>query len=134
VCRPAKGIPRGSRPLLFSPQRRADFSLPACAGEVPAAEAPASSLFPLHLRFPDGGEPVRIGLGPDAPEWSERTLDFTVSAATNLVLQTLARPFEVAGCDPIPLPRTPPVPATGLSSRKSGEKSRPLPSSPVRWS
>ncbi len=95
--------------ILFSPSRRADFSLPIRRGETSAVDGPASSLFPLKLHFPADLEPVTIGLGSGQQPWSGTDLAVTVSAATNLFLLTPERRFEVADCDWVPLPRSRPL-------------------------
>ncbi len=96
--------------VLFTPLRRADFSLPARRGETSAADGPASSLFPLKLHFPKDMGPVKIGLGTGQQAWIGTDLAFTASATTNLVLLTPERRFEVVGCNWVPLPRSEAMP------------------------
>ena len=92
--------------MLFSPSRRADFSLPGRLDDPSASQpatASASSVFPLQVRFPVDLKPVQIDLGTEQKEWSGTELALTVSATNNLVLVTPERRFTVDGCDWIPL-------------------------------
>lgn len=114
--------------ILFSPSRRADFSLPARNDEPPAAQppsAPASSLFPLQVRFPADLRPVQLGLGAEQQEWSGTELTVTVSATNNLVLVTPERRFTIAGCDWVPLCK--PGTVARLPFHPSVERSFPRP-------
>ena len=81
--------------MLCSPNRRGDFHLPESRGLPPA---PASSGFPMTIRFPRGFGEVTLGLDGEHGRFTGRELQFTSSAETNLHLLGPPRRFEVDGC------------------------------------